>query len=103
MGALMPVSSHALAPIPVPSIGPSGELTDTSAEDPSEPPKQLSGMDAPGSAAGTAQAEVSELVKPKEAAAPDMVFAPLGSPARGRRSRSPRTGASRHLPLAAAK
>jgi len=91
-GELMPVASHALAPIPAPSIGPSGELTDTSAEDPSEPPKQLSGMDAPGSAAGATQADVSELVKPKEGAAPDMVFAPLGVTREGQTFEVPANG-----------
>lgn len=86
---LQPIAQYALGPIVPPSIGPSGELIDTSAEDPSEPPKQLSGMDAPGSAADARQAgaapDVEALVKPKaDGQAPDMVFAPVGVTREGR-------------------
>jgi hypothetical protein len=83
---LSPLERYALAPIVPPAIGPSGESIDTSAEDPSEPSKQLSGMDAPGSAADAAEAppDVAALVKPKENQNADMVFAPLGVTREGR-------------------
>jgi hypothetical protein len=66
-----------------PAIGPTGELTDTSIEAPSDPQNRVSGQ--PDNAGiGTdalpkAEPGVTELVQPvKPTAAPDMVFAPVG-------------------------
>lgn len=89
-GDLTAVASYTLGPIPAPAIAPSGELTDTTAEDPSEPAKQLtvdSGIGAP-----TVQPDTATLVKPKEPEGPaDMVFAPLGVTKEGRTFQTPTT------------
>jgi len=75
---LAPLATYALAPIPAPAIAPTGELTDTTAEDPSEPQKQLALE--PGKTP-----DIETLVKPKgEEPAPDMVFSPLGVTKEGR-------------------
>lgn len=87
-GDLTTLASYTLPPIPAPAIAPSGELTDTTAEDPSEPAKQLtadSGIGAP-----TAQPDVATMVKPKEQEGPaDMVFAPLGVTKEGKTFQTP--------------
>jgi hypothetical protein len=94
---LAPLPSYALAPIPAPAIAPSGELTDTSAEDPSQPPKQLSGTEP-----AAAQPDIGTLVKPKETEpAPDMVLAPLGVTKEGRTfTPTPSAAASSQPPAA---
>jgi hypothetical protein len=93
---LAPLSNYVLAPIPAPTIASSGELTDTSAEDPSEPPKQLSGMEP-----ASAQPDIGTLVKPKEAEpAPDMVLAPLGVTKEGRTFTPPPAPAAGQPPAA---
>ncbi|HKP64388.1 MAG TPA: hypothetical protein VJV78_46945 [Polyangiales bacterium] len=92
---LSPLSSYTLAPIPAPAIASSGELTDTSAEDPSEPSKQLTGVEP--SAAGP---DIGALVKPKEAEpAADMVLAPMGVTKEGR-SFTPGTAPASQAPAA---
>jgi hypothetical protein len=64
-------ADYALAKIEPPAIGPSGELTDTAAEDPSVPPNRLQGEGA------AAAPSVEQLVAPKNEPAPDMVFNPM--------------------------
>jgi hypothetical protein len=87
IGELASVSSYTLAPIPAPAIASSGELTDTTAEDPSEPAKQLTAE--PGAPARQ-QPDVTTLVKPKEQEGPaDMVFSPLGVTKEGRTFQTP--------------
>jgi hypothetical protein len=87
-GDLTSLSSYVLGPIPAPAIAPSGELTDTTAEDPSEPAKQLTAESGIGPA--QAQPDVATLVKPKEPdAAPDMVFSPLGVTKEGKTFQTP--------------
>jgi len=93
---LAPLSNYALSPIHAPAIAPSGELTDTSAEDPSEPPKQLSGMEPVA-----AQPDIGVLVKPKESEpAPDMVLAPLGVTKEGRTFAAPSAPSAGQPPAA---
>jgi hypothetical protein len=73
-----------LAPIERPSIGPSGQLVDTAAEDPASPPNRLAAAD--GAEVST---DVAELVKPAEAQpAADMVFAPVRIDDQGRARRA---------------
>lgn len=67
---------YVLAAVERVAIGPSGELTDTAAEDPSTPPNRLS-------AAGDAQIP-EQVAGAAEQAPPDMVFAPLGVDKQGR-------------------
>jgi hypothetical protein len=87
-GDLTSLATYVLGPIPAPAIAPSGELTDTTAEDPSEPAKQLTAESGIGPA--TAQPDVAALVKPKEPdAAPDMVFSPLGVTKEGKTFQTP--------------
>lgn len=86
-GELTALASYTLAPIPAPTIASSGELTDTTAEDPSEPSKQLTAE--PG-AAPQAQPDVATLVKPKAPEGPaDMVFSPLGVTKEGHTFQTP--------------
>lgn len=84
---LTALASYALAPIPAPAIAPSGELTDTTAEDPGEPGKQLT---AEGIGPAPQQQDVNALVKPKKQEGPaDMVFSPLGVTKEGRTFQTP--------------
>jgi hypothetical protein len=84
-GELNSLASYSLAPIPVPAIAPSGELTDTTAEDPSTPSRQLTAADP-----AAPQPDVEALVKPKDPEAPaDMVFSPLGVTKEGRTFATP--------------
>ena len=65
-----------------PSIGPTGDLIDTSIEAPSDPQNHASGAQDNAGIGAQVQTNlepsVSELVKPSSEAAPDMVFAPVG-------------------------
>jgi hypothetical protein len=84
---LTALASYTLGPISAPAIASSGEITDTTAEDPSEPAKQLTAepIGPPGS-----QPDVATLVKPKEQEGPaDMVFSPLGVTKEGRTFQTP--------------
>lgn len=77
-------ANYTMQPIPAPAIAPSGELTDTTAEDPSQPSRQLA------DAAPAKQPDVKQLVKPREPDAPaDMVFAPLGVTKEGQTFQTP--------------
>jgi hypothetical protein len=79
---LTPTREKAAPSIERPAIGPTGELIDTSIEAPSDPQNRAAtAQDNAG--IGTQvqtkpEASISELVKPSTAAAPDMVFAPVG-------------------------
>jgi hypothetical protein len=69
------LADYVLAEIGKPAIGPSGELLDTTAEDPGAPSNRIS--DTPG-AAPSPEPGIEELVKPTAPeAAPDMELAPL--------------------------
>jgi hypothetical protein len=88
-GDLTPLASYALAPIPAPAIASSGEITDTTAEDPSEPAKQLTAAES-GVGPASAQPDVATLVKPKAQEGPaDMVFSPLGVTKEGHTFQTP--------------
>jgi hypothetical protein len=73
-GAPMPEPGYVLAPIEKPSLGPTGELTDTAAEDPSAPPNRLNQDQDPSPAQ---QPSVQQLIAPNTEPAPDMVFNPV--------------------------
>ena len=78
-----PIAGYALAEIPAPAIGPSGELLDTTVEDPSAPPNVIQGSASP-------QAPIEELVKPEAPEqAPDMEMAPLQVGPNGQRLGGP--------------
>jgi hypothetical protein len=67
------VAGYSLPEIPKPTIGPTGELLDTTAEDPAAPPNHIQG-ETPASAEPT----VTDLVKPTAPEqTPDMEMAPL--------------------------
>ncbi|HET6339999.1 MAG TPA: hypothetical protein VFG30_42615 [Polyangiales bacterium] len=99
IGDLTALASYTLGPIPAPTIASSGEITDTTAEDPSEPAKQLTAE--PG-VPPASQPDVATLVKPKEQAGPaDMVFSPLGVTKEGRTFQTPTAPGAPPPPTAA--
>lgn len=76
-GTWTPEAEFQLGIVSAPAIGPSGEITDTSAEDPGAPANRI--QPAPGAGADAeSPASVEELVKPTAPPeAPDMVLDPL--------------------------
>ncbi|HEX7476445.1 MAG TPA: hypothetical protein VF331_01435 [Polyangiales bacterium] len=90
---------YVLAPIERPAIGPSGELTDTTAEDPSAPRNRLGGVAADGTT--LAGPDVGELVRPKQEPTADMVFAPLAVDRSGHAAAAPELAATPAEPAAA--
>ena len=79
---LVPLTDATLPTIERPAIGPTGELTDTSIESPSDPQNRVSSEPdnaGIGVAAMPDKAEptVAELVKPNDQPSADMVFTPL--------------------------
>ena len=88
-GGLQLIEGYELAAITPPSIAASGELTDTTALDPSAPVNRIQGS-APatagaGQGAAPALPSVEELVQPEAPEeAPDMVMAPMGVDEEGR-------------------
>lgn len=92
------LASYTLAPIPAPAIAASGELTDTTAEDPSEPGQQLTAAQE-----GKPQPDIETLVKPKaDQPAADMVFTPLGITKEGRTFSTEAPGGTPTAPVAPA-
>ncbi len=81
-----PLADYALGSIEQPAIGPNGELTDTTAEDPGAPPSHVQVQDAQEP---QREPEVAELVQPKNEPTPDMVFAPLQVDSAGRAQTAP--------------
>ncbi len=94
-GELSPLDNYALAPISAPSIAPTGELTDTTAEDPSAPQQQLTAADP-----SRPQPDIATLVAPRaDEPSPDMVFSPLGITKEGRTfTTQPSTGSTTAAP-----
>ena len=69
------IEGYALSELAAPAIGPSGELVDTTVEDPSAPANRIQGQAA---AADDAGPTVDQMLKPEAPeAAPDMEMAPL--------------------------
>jgi hypothetical protein len=67
------LSGYTLAAIPAPAIGPTGELVDTTAEDPSAPQNRIQ-----GEVAAPSEPAVGDMLKPQAPdQAPDMEMAPL--------------------------
>lgn len=83
-GEATAVEGYALPTIPAPAIGPSGELVDTTAADPSAPANRIQGR-APVEPAP--EPSVEEMVAPEEPEQADMVMAPLTVDEEGRRVR----------------
>jgi hypothetical protein len=70
-----PIAGYTLAEIAPPAIGPSGELVDTTVEDPSAPANRIQGQ---GTAGEDASPTVEQMLKPEAPqAAADMEMAPL--------------------------
>jgi hypothetical protein len=65
-------ADYALAPIDQPALGPSGELIDTAAQDPSVPPNRLLQADT-----SMSRRSIEQLVQPSREPAADMVFGPM--------------------------
>jgi len=83
---LVPEPSYALAPIDLGKLGPSGELTDTTAEDPSAPTKPVAEVPMPGAGQGGGPKDktLEEIVAAPSPAAADMELAPMSIDAQGR-------------------
>ena len=79
------ISGYVVSAIPVPAIGPTGELVDTTAEDPSAPTNRIQGGAASAASAPEAEPTVTDMLKPQapEQAA-DLEMAPLRVGADGR-------------------
>jgi hypothetical protein len=74
-GDRQPIEGYALTEIAPPAIGPSGELVDTTVEDPSAPANRIQGQGAAGDDASPTVEQMLKPEGPQEAA--DMEMAPL--------------------------
>jgi len=84
---LTPEPAYAFVPIDMGKVGPSGELTDTTAEDPSAPTKPVAEVPMPGAGqggGGPKEQTLQEIVSTPAPAAADMELAPMGIDAKGR-------------------
>jgi hypothetical protein len=93
-GGASPLASAAMPQIDQPAIGPTGELTDTSIESPSDPQNSAQHEDNAGIgvAAGKSKAPptAADMLKPETPnAAPDMVFDAIGVSKQGQRVEAP--------------
>jgi hypothetical protein len=98
-GGVSPVAGASLPVIEPPAIGPTGELIDTSIENPSDPQNNVLHEDNAGIgvAAGKPKAAptTADLVKPEApSATPDMVFEAVGVSKQGQRVEAPQTQAN---------
>jgi hypothetical protein len=83
---LVPEPAYALGAIDLGKLGPSGELTDTTAADPSAPTKPVAEVPMPGAGQGGGPKEktLQEIVAAPAPAAADMELAPMSIDAQGR-------------------
>jgi hypothetical protein len=83
---LVPEPGYALAGIDAGKLGPTTELTDTTAEDPSAPTKRVAEVPMPGAGQSTGPKEktLEEIVGTPAPAAADMELAPMSIDAQGR-------------------
>jgi len=83
---LVPEPGYALASIDAGKLGPTTELTDTTAEDPSAPTKRVAEVPMPGAGQSTGPKEqtLQEIVNAPPPAAADMELAPMSIDEKGR-------------------
>lgn len=83
---LVPEPAYALAVPDLGKLGPAGELTDTTAEDPSAPTKRVAEVPMPGAGQGEGPKErtLQEIVTQQPAPEADMELAPMSIDAKGR-------------------